>query len=84
MEFAYHIKPKNLVGEILMPLNRMKELRPEIYEIQIKKYEGREKLLKKPVPPLINNTDGNPKISLPSWEIRYRPCCPVASSLPIA
>lgn len=52
MEYLYHRVPKNMSGNILYPLNTLKEIRPEIYAEQVKKYEGRERLLTAEVPPL--------------------------------
>ena len=39
-------------GTILYPLNKLKSIYPNIYQEEIKKYEGREKLLEAPIPPL--------------------------------
>ena len=52
MEYLYHRVPKNMVGNILYPLNQLKTLFPDIYEDQVKKYEGRKKLLTTEVSPL--------------------------------
>lgn len=52
MEYLYHRVPKNMSGTVLYPLNVLKETHPEIYNDQVKKYEGREKLLTTEVPPL--------------------------------
>jgi hypothetical protein len=49
-EFLYHFKHQNMQGEVLYPLNRLKELFPEIYDFQVSKYLGREFLLKEKVP----------------------------------
>ncbi len=50
MEYLYHQVPKNMSGTILYPLNILKEKLPEIYNGQVKKYAGREILLKTEVP----------------------------------
>jgi hypothetical protein len=39
-----------MTGTILYPLNQLKDLYPEVYESQVKKYEGREKLLTTEIP----------------------------------
>lgn len=52
MNYLYHRVPKNMSGTILYPLNILKETNPEIYNDQVKKYEGRERLLITEVPPL--------------------------------
>jgi len=41
-----------MVGTILYPLNQLKDLYQDIYEDQVKKYDGREKLLTTEIPPL--------------------------------
>lgn len=52
MLYVYHRVPKNMIGTMLYPLNELKRLYPEIYDAQVKKYEGRERLLTAEVPPL--------------------------------
>lgn len=42
MTYLYHRASKNLKGNTLYPLNNLKEIYPEIYEQEIKKYTGRE------------------------------------------
>lgn len=44
-KLAYHILKDSLVGDSIYSLNALKSLYPDIYELEIKKYEGREKLL---------------------------------------
>ncbi|MES2965058.1 MAG: hypothetical protein V4760_14325 [Bdellovibrionota bacterium] len=46
----YHFKPIGMVGDVLIPLNELKATLPEVYSEQVKKYEGREKLLEKKIP----------------------------------
>ena len=41
-----------MVGKVLYPLNQLKAIYPEQYEDEVKKYEGRERLLTAEVPPL--------------------------------
>lgn len=50
MAFIYHLVPKKLVGNILYPLNELKDKFPEVYKKEMKKYEGREYVLKKKIP----------------------------------
>lgn len=42
--------PEDMKGKILMPLNELKKVHPEIYKEHLKKYIGREILLKEKVP----------------------------------
>lgn len=51
-EYLYHRVPKNMAGTILYPLNILKQTHPDIYSEQVKKYEGRERLLTTEIPPL--------------------------------
>lgn len=48
--FVYHFRPQKLIGETLMPLNMLKDLNPQAYDIQAAKYKGREKLLTRKIP----------------------------------
>lgn len=50
MPFIYHLKPRNLLGDTLMPLNQLKDTFPELYEEKIVKYNGREHLLTRTIP----------------------------------
>jgi len=52
MSYLYHRVPKNLTGNILYPLNVLKEKYPDIYQEHVKKYVGREHLLQEKIPPL--------------------------------
>jgi hypothetical protein len=52
MQYLYHSVPENMSGTVLYPLNGLKETLPEIYSEEIKKYTGRENLLKRIVPSL--------------------------------
>jgi hypothetical protein len=51
---VYHKKPDNLKGDTLYPLNQLKEIYPEVYAEEIKKYteEGRVGLMNADVIPL--------------------------------
>lgn len=42
MQKLYHFAPDDMAGDVLYPLNELKEVHPEIYEEQKDKYEGRE------------------------------------------
>lgn len=50
MDYLYHIQHNNMKGDILYPLNMLREVYPEVYEQQVKKYAGREQLLKHRIP----------------------------------
>ena len=50
MAYLYHSVPRNLNGNILYPLNVLKQKHPDIYEQQVSKYAGREQLLKHRIP----------------------------------
>ena len=44
-QFVYHFKPKGMIGNFLIPLNKLIEKHPEAYNEHIKKYKGREHIL---------------------------------------
>jgi hypothetical protein len=46
----YHLLPSPLSGDTLYPLNRLKELAPEIYRQHVAKYKNREELLERRIP----------------------------------
>lgn len=50
MQYIYHRKPHNMVGNILYPLNEMKKTLPEVYISEAAKYKGRESLMEEIVP----------------------------------
>ena len=52
MNYLYHRVPKNLKGNILYPLNVLKEKHPDIYEEQASKYIGREQITQQIIPVL--------------------------------
>ena len=52
MNYLYHIKPKNMKGNSLIPLNMLKKIHPEIYKNEIRKYEGRKSITKRIIPKL--------------------------------
>ncbi|MCR4328891.1 MAG: hypothetical protein NUV53_05310 [Patescibacteria group bacterium] len=52
MNYLYHSVPKDLQGNILYPLNVLKEKYPEIYAQQVSKYIGREHIIQQQIPVL--------------------------------
>lgn len=73
-QFVYHFKPTNMSGDFLVPLNSMQELLPAAYEEHIKKYKGREQMLKQKIPMLnclwndvVHLSSINPQIILNMW-----------------
>ncbi len=50
MSYIYHGVPKNLTGNILYPLNVIKEKFPELYVEKAKKYVGREHVMEQKIP----------------------------------
>jgi len=52
MNYLYHSVPKDLQGNILYPLNVLKEKYPEIYTQQVSKYIGREHITQQQIPVL--------------------------------
>lgn len=45
MSYVYHLVPPNLEGQILYPLNQLKDRHPALYDAHVSKYTGREFLL---------------------------------------
>ena len=52
MLYLYHRMPLNMKGNILYPLNLLKEKYPQVYNQELSKYNKREYLLKVEIPPL--------------------------------
>lgn len=52
MQFIYHRVPENMTGDRLIPLNLLKDIYPDIYFEQIKKYAGREVIMRQTIPTL--------------------------------
>ena len=52
MTHLYHSVPKELVGNILYPLNELKTIYPEIYAKERSKYIGREEVTQQIIPKL--------------------------------
>ncbi len=48
----YHLIPKNLKGDLLLPLNEIKKQDEELYQNHVKKYKGREALMECNIPKL--------------------------------
>ena len=46
MSFVYHAVPRDMVGDVLYPLNQLEAMRPGLYEFQESKYVGREAALR--------------------------------------
>jgi len=51
MKFVYHLKPKNLVGDFLIPLNQM-DRESKLFHEHSAKYKGREHLMDVIIPKL--------------------------------
>jgi hypothetical protein len=53
MNHIYHLVPrKPVVGQKILPLNRLREIDEELYKYYAKKYEGREFVMEYRIPPL--------------------------------
>ncbi len=52
MNYLYHLVPEGMRGAVLYPLNQLKEVYPEAYEAQAKKYHGRESTMLQKIPRL--------------------------------
>lgn len=50
MHYLYHRVPENMKGNILYPLNELKNIFPEIYLENVKKYKGREETMEHRIP----------------------------------
>ncbi len=50
--YLYHWVPPNMEGDILYPLNALKEKYPKAYELHAEKYKGRELTLQWKIPEL--------------------------------
>lgn len=50
MNFVYHLVPKYMRGDVLYPLNDLKTIFPKLYDKKVKKYKGREFLMKETIP----------------------------------
>jgi hypothetical protein len=45
MAFVYHGVPRDMVGDVIYPLNRLRQVDERLYEVQAGKYAGRETVL---------------------------------------
>ncbi|MFZ2804551.1 MAG: hypothetical protein WA001_04990 [Patescibacteria group bacterium] len=52
MDHLYHAVPPNMQGTVLYPLNVLKEKMPEVYKLEVRKYDGREQTLTDRIPTL--------------------------------
>lgn len=52
MNFLYHRVPPNMQGNVLYPLNQLKDIYQKVYEEAVKKYKGREFVREQRIPPL--------------------------------
>lgn len=52
MAYLYHMVPEGMRGNVLYPLNRLKEIYPETYEKQAVKYAGRDHVMRQSIPRL--------------------------------
>jgi hypothetical protein len=50
MNYIYHLVPKEMSGEVLFPLNTLKETEPDLYEKESAKYVGREQIMQDKLP----------------------------------
>ena len=52
MSFVYHGLPRDMVGDVIYPLNELSTIQPRLYEAQRSKYAGREAVLDFRIPGL--------------------------------
>lgn len=50
MNYIYHWVPENMQGDILYPLNVLKEKHPDLYQKEADKYVGREHIMQQKIP----------------------------------
>lgn len=50
MQYLYHFASRDMRGATLYPLNRLKDIHPDIYEREAAKYKGREQVMETQVP----------------------------------
>jgi len=50
MQKIYHFVPDEMVGDVLYPLNELKEIYPKVYEKQKSKYEGCKFVMEREIP----------------------------------
>lgn len=52
--YLYHRKRPDMKGDIIYPLNDLKNIYPELYNIKAQKYIGRERVMEQRIPTLDN------------------------------
>lgn len=52
MQYIYHGVPDHQLGDMLYPLNALKEIHPTAYALEVEKYSWRKRLLKREIPVL--------------------------------
>lgn len=50
MPYLFHLQPLDMRGRVLMPLNQLKLLLPQVYEREVRKYAGRQLTLEYELP----------------------------------
>lgn len=50
MNYVYHGVPENMIGNTLMPLNKLQELNSELKAQYLEKYQGREEIMERRIP----------------------------------
>jgi len=50
MSHVYHRVPEHMVGDVLYPMNQLKEVDERLYQLYKSGYEGRERLLERTIP----------------------------------
>lgn len=48
--YLYHQLPEDMKGDVLYPLNELKDIDPDLYKAKVTKYQGREHLLDEVIP----------------------------------
>jgi hypothetical protein len=52
MTYLYHMVPADMTGNILYPLNLLKQTHPELYAVKVKKYQERTHVMEQSILPL--------------------------------
>lgn len=68
----YHKVPEPMKGTVIYPLNQLATFHPDIFEGQVKKYEGRESIMREMVPMLNCRWNDVIHLSLINPQIIYR------------
>ncbi len=50
--YLYHRVPTRVIGSVIRPLNQLKELDQDLYDLQKAKYKGRDDVAEQTIPPL--------------------------------